>query len=150
MRVKTFFGYTAAVLATVAVMAILLETEYFARKLGDVTGQKTAPKYTGGEIVRIIEHGKYKTLQHRTVFDRLVGEKTEGFVQIDYVPLNALPDKIVDDIDFDLDGQADFRLEYNVPENSAVLTSFSSRVISLEGCYMLRERRAVRVKLLNK
>ncbi len=149
MRLRAFLRCAAA-LATAVALATFLGTDYFAYRQVSATGLQLSPQYSGGEIVRIIEHGKYKTLQHRAVFGGLVGPKAEGFVQLDYAPLNALPEIVIDDIDFDLDGTADFRLEYNVTANSAVLTPYNSRVISLEGCYTLRERRAVRVILLNR
>lgn len=150
MRIKTFVGHTAAVLSAVIALAVFLGSGYFAQKLVGATARQVGPQYTGGEIVRVIEHGRYKTLQHRALFDGLIGEKTNGFVQIDYVPASALPERITDDIDFDLDGEADFRLEYDAAANSAILTPYNDRVSDVEGCYTLRERRAVRVYLLNK
>jgi hypothetical protein len=89
-------------------------------------------------------------LQHRAVFDGLLGSKSEGFVQIDWTPLAALPAIIVDEIDYDLDGTNDFRIEYDTQNNTAVLIPYNDKVISLDGCYELKERRTVRINLRNK
>ena len=150
MRIKTFFGYTAAALAIIIALATFLGMNFFSHKLTSATGLKISPWFTGGEIVKTIDRGGYKTLQHRAVFDGLIGEKSEGFVQIDFAPLSALPDNISEDVDFDLDGTVDFHVEYDTITNTAVLTAYNKRVVSLEGCYMLKERRAVRIKLNNK
>lgn len=149
MRLQTFLGYTTAVLMMVVVLATFLGMNSFSHKLISVTGLQISPWFSGGEIVRTIDHGSYKTLQHRVVFDALIGQRAEGFVQIDFSPPAALPDKINEKIDFDLDGKIDFYLEYDVANNTAVLTAYNPRVLSLAGCYVLKERRAVRVRLRN-
>ena len=149
MRLQTFLGYTTAVLMMVVVLATFLGMNSFSHKLISATGLKISPWFSGGEIVRTIDHGSYKTLQHRAVFDALIGQRAEGFVQVDFSPSAALPDKINEKIDFDLDGKIDFNLEYDVSSNSAVLTAYNPRVLSLAGCYVLKERRAVRVRLRN-
>lgn len=149
MRLRTFFGYTAAVLTIIVALSTFLGMKFFSHKLIDVTGLKISPWFTGGEIVRIIDHGSYQTLQHRAVFDALIGQRSEGFVQLDYSPSKSLPETISEDIDFDLDGNMDFHLEYNVPTNTAKFTPFTPRAVSVAGCYVLKERRAVRISLHN-
>ena len=147
MRLQTIFGYTAAVLALIVALATFVGIKSFSHKLVSATGLTISPWFSGGEIIRTIERGAYKTSQHRAVFDGLIGQKAEGFVQIDFSPPAALPDQIKEKIDFDLDGKIDFALEYDVLANTAVLTAYNPRVLSLAGCYVLKERRAVRVRL---
>ena len=149
MRLQNFFGYTVAVIMMGVTLATFLGMNSFSHKLVNVTGLQISPWFSGGEIIRTIDHGSYKTLQHRAVFDALIGQRAEGFVQIDFSPPAALPDKINEKIDFDLDGKIDFDLEYDVANNSAVITAYNPRVVSLSGCYVLKERRAVRVRLRN-
>lgn len=149
MRLQTFLGYTTAVLMMVVVLATFVGMNSFSHKLISATGLQISPWFSGGEIIRTIDHGSYKTLQHRAVFDALIGQRAEGFVQVDFSPPAALPDKIHEKIDFDLDGKIDFALEYHVSANTAVLTANNPRVLSLAGCYVLKERRAVRVLLQN-
>jgi hypothetical protein len=149
MRLQTLFGYTAAVLMLIVALATFIGMNYFSHKLVGATGLKISPWFSGGEIVQTIDRGAYKILQHRAVFDGLIGQKTEGFVQIDFAPLAGLPDRINEKIDFDLDGKIDFALEYDVVANTAVITAHNPRVISLAGCHVLKERRAVRVRLRN-
>ena len=149
MRLQTFIGYTAAALMLIITLTTFIGMNSFSHMLVSATGLQISPWFSGGEIVRTIDYGSYKTLQHRAVFDALIGKRAEGFVQIDFSPPDALPDKINEKIDFDLDGKIDFALEYDVSSNSAVLTAYNHRVVSLFGCYVLKERRAVRVLLRN-
>lgn len=149
MRLQSFFCYIAAVLTLIVALVTFIGMNFFSHKLVGATGLKISPWFSGGEIVRTIDRGAYKTSQHRAVFDGLIGQKAEGFVQIDFSPPADLPDKIDEKIDFDLDGKIDFALEYDVIGNTAVLTAYNPRVLSLAGCYVLKERRAVRVRLWN-
>ena len=149
MRLRTFFGYTAAALTIIIALTTFLGMKFFSHKLIDVTGLKISPWFSGGEIVRTIDHGTYQTAQHRAVFDALIGQRSEGFVQLDFSPLHSLPGTISEDIDFDLDGAVDFHVEYSVPTNTAVFTPLTPRAVSVAGCYVLKERRAVRIKLQN-
>ncbi|MHC1761646.1 MAG: hypothetical protein AB9917_19450 [Negativicutes bacterium] len=149
MRLQTFFGYTTAALMLIVAVATFLGLNSFSQKLVSATGLQISPWFSGGEIIGTIDRGSYKTLQHRAVFDALIGQRAEGFVQIDFSPPTALPDQISQDVDFDLDGKIDFHLEYDVPANTAVLTAYNPRVVDLAGCYVLKERRAVRVRLSN-
>lgn len=147
MRLRAFFGYSTAALMLIIALSTFLGMKFFSHKLIDVTGLKISPWFTGGEIVRTIDHGSYQTLQHRAVFDALIGQRSEGFVQLDFSPLKSLPEIISEDIDFDLDGNMDFRVEYNVPTNTAKFTALSPRAVSVAGCYVLKERRSVRINL---
>ena len=149
MRLQTLFGYTAAVLMLIIALATFIGMNFFSHKLVGTAGLKISPWFSGGEVVATIDRGAYKILQHRAVFDGLIGQKAEGFVQIDFAPLADLPDRINEKIDFDLDGKIDFALEYDVVANTAVITAYNPRVLSLSGCYVLKERCAVRVWLRN-
>jgi hypothetical protein len=149
LRLQSFFCYIAAVLTLIVALVTFIGMNFFSHKLVGATGLKISPWFSGGEIVRTIDHGSYKTLQHRAVFDALIGKRAEGFVQVDFFPPAALPDKINEKIDFDLDGKIDFYLEYDVANNTAVITAYNPRVVSLAGCYVLKERRVVRIRLRN-
>lgn len=142
-------GYTLAILAIPLAIATFIGMNFFSQKLVEITGIKVSPWSTGGEVAKTIDHGHYRTLLHRPVFDGLFTEKSEGFVQIDWEPGDSLPTTIVEDFDYNADGTTDFRIEYDTKTNTANLTSYNPSVISLEGSYMLKQRRAVRVALYN-
>lgn len=147
MNLKACLGYAASVLAILVSGSTFLGMNYYSHQLVSVTGLKISPWYTGGKVVKTMDRGLYKVVQHRAVFDGLIGKKAEGFVQIDFLPLNGLPDVVSEDIELNLDGKTDFHLVYDVSANSAALTSYGNHGAVLEGCYKLKERRAVRIML---
>jgi hypothetical protein len=148
-KLTAIVGYTLAFLMLPVVLATFIGMPYFAEKLVLATDLKVSPWFSGGEVVRTIDHGTYQTLIHRKVFDGLVCERSKGFAQVDWTPLDALPSTIDEQIDLDGDGQADFRIELDTQTGKANLTASSSRVLGLERSYLLKKAWAVRVSLSN-
>ncbi len=146
-RMKSIIGYAAAVLSFVVALTTFFGMDMFSHRLVDVTGLTIAPGYSGGEVVRTISRDGYEIRQHRMVFDGLLGERSDGFVQIDFAPPGALPPVIQTAIELDLDGKTSFELRYDVKNNQAQLTSDDKRVVGVKDCYILKERRAVRIEL---
>jgi hypothetical protein len=149
-RLKSILGYTAAavailvMVATVAAPIMGLGITFLA-----ATGLKLSANWSGGEVVRTVDHGAYRTEIHRPVFDALIGERSDGFVQVAWRPSASLPAQISEEVDADADGRADFRVDLDTRERRAALTSYSAGVRDLEGVFRLGETLAVRVNLEN-
>jgi len=146
-RIKTIIGYFLAALALPVVLATFMGLELWSHNLASSTRITISPWFSGGEVIRTIDHERYQTLIHRPVFDGLLKERKEGFVQVDWAPLSGLPGLIKEDIDFGGDGRKDFLVELDAQAGSAVITPYSQRVINLEGCYKIGEARTIRVLL---
>jgi hypothetical protein len=150
-KVKSLLGYSIAamgiplMIAAVLVVRVLGLNQLFL----EASGLKTSANWTGGEVVQTIEHGTYQTEVHRPVFDALIGEHQEGFVQVAWRPADGLPARIDEEIDTDANGQADFRIELDTAMQQAALTPYSPSVLELEGVYDLGETLAIRVRLKN-
>lgn len=147
MHIKKYLGYTMAILALPLALATFLGMNFFSHKLVDITGIRVSPKYTGGEIQRTIDHIGYQTIIHQGVFPALFGESQDGFIQIDWTPAHALPPVITEDIDYDNDQAADFQITYDKINNTATITPYNPKVLSLAGSYILKDRRTIRVNL---
>jgi hypothetical protein len=145
--VKKTFGYTVAFLMVPLVLATFMGMGFWSEKLVAVTGLSVTARYTGGEVVRKIGHGQYETRIHRPVFDGFLWDSKQGFVQIDWTAAQSLPARLEEDIDYDGDGTADFRIELSTQDNSAKLVPVNPHVLSLEGTYNLKNGRAIRVWL---
>ena len=140
-KLKSVLGYSAAALTIpIMIAAVLIWTILPQVGIGLVsaTGLKNSPNWSGGEVVRTISHGAYETQVHRMVFDALIGERSEGFVQVTWLPPDALLARIDEEIDADGDGQADFRLEVDTANKVSTLTPYAPWVLDLEGTYSLR------------
>ena len=149
-RLTTVLGYTGAALSIlVMVAAVASPVVVLAQPFLSATGLKLSANWSGGEVARTIDHGTYRTEIHRPVFDALIGERGEGFVQVAWRPPEALPALITEDIDADADGRADFRVELDTAARQATLTRYSPGVLDLEGVFRLSETLAIRVNLDN-
>jgi len=165
-RLKSFAGYFAAALSGLVMLAtlpaLIFLTEPFCQlcrphinhrraELANirVSGLTVSAKYTGGQVAQTIDHGAYQTRVHTPAFEALIGESKEGFIQVDWAPLDRLPPRIDEETDADGDGRADLRLEVDTISKSSTLTPYAPWVLDLEGTFKLKDALMVRVRLRN-
>jgi hypothetical protein len=146
-RLKTILGYTAAVLALFVVLTTFLGNSYFSNKLVSATGIKVSPRYTGGEIVKVVENGTYRTIIHRPVYDGLLGEREEGFIQVKWESIAGLPPMIRETIDYDGDNKADFLVTLDTATGETTVLGYNPAVVSVKKTYKLDTGWAVRILL---
>jgi hypothetical protein len=145
----TIAGYTIAALATPLVLATFIGLPFWAGKLVSATGLKVSPLYTGGEVLRTVDHETYKTLIHKPVFDGLLCPRSKGFIQVDWTPMDSLPATIDETIDIYGNGQTDFHIELDSKTGAVKLTPSNSQILGLQGTYKLKKSWTVRVSLKN-
>jgi hypothetical protein len=148
-KLKAFFGYVLATLGLPIVLATFIGQSFWMNGLVSVTGLQISPWFTGDAVAHTVAHAGYETRIHKPVFMALVGERSEGFVQVDWAPLGGVPAQLAEDIDYDGDGQVDFRVELDTGTKQATVTPYGAQVIGLQGIYRLKGAWAVRVNLKN-
>ncbi|MBU0651818.1 MAG: hypothetical protein KKH02_12285 [Proteobacteria bacterium] len=146
-RARSIAGYAWAVACVVAVLATFIGNDYFSARLASATGVTISPRYSGGEIVRSIDHGAYRTVIRRPVFDGLIGERKEGFIQIEWQPVTALPPVIEDEIDFTGDGKEDFAFRLDTAAGKGALTPRNPSVIAVETLVKVNQGWVARIRL---
>ena len=146
-RLRTIMSYTLAFLATPLVMATFIGLDHWSKRLVASTGIKIYPRITGGEVVKTLDHPGYRTESHRAVFDGFLWHGKTGFVQIDWIPSRTAPRIIDEEIDYNQDGQMDFRIQLDTQTLEAKLVGYNSHVLSLGGVYRLKKGYAVRINL---
>jgi hypothetical protein len=146
-KLKSFMGYIWAVAAIIIALATFFGQSYFSRTLAVKTGITVNPKYSGGEIMKVVDHGNYKTSIHRPVFDALIGQTKEGFMQINWEPAAALPQVVREGFDYDNDGKEDFIVTLNTSTGETTLAHSNPAVLGIEKSYRLKNGWAVRVLL---
>ena len=136
-----------AIAAIIVVFATFLGSGFFSRTLVAASGVKISPLYSGGEIARSVDHGSYRALVHRPVFDALIGETSEGFIQINWEPLAGLPPVIEEQVDCNGDGKEDFSIRIDTKTGEASLTRINPLVMSIERAVKLDNGWVARVQL---
>ena len=150
-RFRAILGYTWAVAALFIVLATFFGMNGWANLFVDVTGLKINPWYDGGEVMQAVHRPGCQTQVHKPVFDALIGEQAEGFVQVTWVPAEGqtLPERLSDAIDVSGDGQPDFELDLNTRTNTVTLRKHQPWVLSVGEVLKPHDKRAVRVALKN-
>lgn len=137
-------GYAWAAAAFAAALAALASYERLGRGLA-ATGLKISPVFSGGEIVRTLDRKGYSVFLHRPVFDSLLHEKKDGFVQVDWGPADALPARITERLDLYGDGRTDSVLELDTAVPTVLLRTGDCRVGPAEKPLVVERARTVRL-----
>ena len=148
-KLKAILGYAAAALGLPIVLATFMAQGFWMQSLVSVTGWRISPWFTGDVVARTVSHDDYETRIHKPVFLALIGERPQGFVQVDFAPPGFVPAQVAEDIDYDGDGQPDFRLELDTQTRQAQLTPYSAAVSGVQGVFRLKDAWAVRVGVKN-
>ena len=116
MKLRAKLGYTAAVLTMVAALLVPFVLYGTIAKGVAALGLHVDEVYSGGPKVRSIQHGPYSIDVHRAVKPHML-QSEMPFVQLDWTPANALPQRVADVVDVDGDGQPDLRVNFDVPKD---------------------------------
>jgi hypothetical protein len=148
---KSGLGITWALLCLLGVLATFIGLGFWERTLADGTGIRVSARFSGGEVRQTIDHGAYQTLLHRLVFDGLIRERAQGFVQIDWVPREhqSLPSVIEEDFDIDGDGSVEIRVRADLTTGKAELLRQAPWVLGADPLVAADAERILRVRLRN-
>ena len=97
--------------------------------------------------MKIVEHGTYRTIIHRPVYDGLMGERREGFIQIKWQSTAGLPPMIRETVDYDGYDKADFLVTLDTATGETTLIGYNPAVVSVKKTYKLDTGWAVRILL---
>ena len=147
--IRVILGYSLAVLGVPMVLATFIGMDTWAKAFVSVTGLKVSPLFTGDDTAFTVSREGYETRVHRPVFMGLLCDRREGFIQIDFGPLDAVPATLDEPVDYDRDGTTDFRIQLDTRTAAANLTELTPAVLGLGGTYRLKDAWAVRVNLKN-
>ncbi|PKO22948.1 MAG: hypothetical protein CVU38_06725 [Chloroflexi bacterium HGW-Chloroflexi-1] len=148
-KLKSFLGYLLAALGIPVILVTFMGASVWMKTFVSITGVTISPWYTGGEVAYTVRHDGYRTEIYTPVFQALIGERDEGFVQVAWTPKGLVPARIDEEIDYNGDGVMDFRVQWDTKTDQATITPYSAYVLGLEGVYALEESHAVRVDLRN-
>ena len=150
-KLKSILGYTWAGLCFIVILATFLGLNVWERTLANGTGIHVSPVFSGGEVRQSIDHDTYRTQIHRPVFDGLISERAEGFVQIDWVPMDKqqVPAIIQEDLDINGDSIAEIHATVNTISGKVWLTHKVSWVLEAEPLVKADSEQILRIRLRN-
>jgi hypothetical protein len=144
-KIKIIAGITWAFAALILIIVLFPGLNSFSSSVARLSFMKINPNYTGGEVAgRVVSEGCTLVVR-KPVFDGLIGERKNGFVQIDW--RGTLPDKINDTVDYNLDGIPDFAIYINRKEFITDLHPVNPSVKNIETSTPTSYGWAVRVGL---
>lgn len=129
-KIKITAGLIWAVVCLILMIILYFGLGNFSSGLSKLPFMKINPNFTGGEVAREIVMESCTLAIRKPVFDGLIGEKKNGFVQLDW--RGKVPETINDTIDYNMDNTPDFVIIINRKEPTTMLTPLSPEVKNVE------------------
>lgn len=144
-KLKIIAGLAWAFAGLILILILFPGLSSFAGSASRLPFMKINPNLTGGNVARqMISEGCTLDIR-KPVFNGLIGERKNGFVQIDW--RGNVPETINDTIDYNNDGYSDFSVIINRKESKTELASFSPLVKKIGVSTQTSYGWAIRVEL---
>jgi hypothetical protein len=125
-KIKITAGILWAFLCLILIIVLFPELNTFSSAVSRLPFMKINPNYTGGEVAEQNVTEGCTLVIRKPVFDGLVRERRNGFVQIDWK--GKIPEVINDTIDYNMDKEPDFVIRINRSEPATILQAMSPKV----------------------
>lgn len=145
-KVKIIAGIAWALAGLILIIVLFPALSGFSSSVSKLPFMKLHPRYSGGEIAKQIITENYTLDIRKPVFKGLTGERKNGFVQLDW--RGTLPEKLMDTIDYNLDGIPDFRVMIDTRIKASELNAFNNKVKNITVSTPTSYGWAIRVSLL--
>jgi hypothetical protein len=142
-KIKIIAGVTWALAGLILILILFPGLNSFSSSAARLPFMKINPNYSGGEVAKQLFSQCCTVDIRRPVFDGLLKERKNGFVQIDW--RGNLPEKLSDTIDYDLNGIPDFLIQVDRNSSESQLVPFNPHVINVEISTLTSYGWAVRV-----
>ncbi len=139
-------AYLWAVACFLLIPVTFVRNDAFAEQLATLSFMKVHPVYSGGEINRTYEKDDLLISINNPVSTVLLGDRKQ-MVQVSFSKRGQLPGMIDQTIDYNLDGNPDFRVIINTTHGETSLTPIDPTVKSLWLSSRLKEDWVIRVNL---
>jgi hypothetical protein len=124
--VKIIGGLTWAFLCLIIIIGLFPALNPLATATSKLPFMKINPNYSGSYVVKEIAKTGYTIDIRKPVFNGLIGERKNGFVQIDW--RGNLSGMILDTIDYDDDSVKDFIIQIDTLNAQSKIISLNPKV----------------------
>jgi hypothetical protein len=129
-KIKIIAGVTWALAGLVLIIVLFPGLNSFSSSAASLPFMKINPNYSGGEVAKQLYSSCCTLDIRKPVFEGLLKERKNGFVQIDW--RGNLPEKLIDTVDYDLDGIHDFLVQVDRINSETRLVTFNPLVSKIE------------------
>ena len=129
--IKSLLGLIYFVITVTFGINLFMDIDGWGELIYKKMDYKVSQKFLGGEITEIFENKDFYSRIHKPVFDGVFKSSNKGFVQIDWLSNNALPDHFSEEFDYNKDGLIDFRIDFYLAEDRIFLKKYSKNVLNL-------------------
>jgi len=125
-KIKITAGILWAILCLILIIILFPGLNSFSSGVAKLPFMKINPNFTGGEVSEQIVMESCTLVIRKPVFDGLLRERNNGFVQIDW--RGKIPEVIIDTIDYNMDKVPDFMIRVDRSEPSTILQPMNPKV----------------------
>jgi hypothetical protein len=147
-KILTIIAYSWAVLCLILIPVTFIGNGAFANILAKMSFMKVNARFSGGDLDHVVSKPDYKIEINKPVFTALIGESSQGFVQVKWVG-KELPLAIRDTIDFDNNGKADFIVNIDTHNGKTEFKVLDKNVLGLQVSSKVKDSWLIRVNLKN-
>jgi hypothetical protein len=148
-RVISIIAIVWAFFCTVLILVVVINGPQLAQASAKLPFMKINPLFTGGELNYTVTKHSLVIAINKPVFEALIGKSKTGFVQVKFSGSRKALQLIEQEIDYDLDTKADFRLKINTLKNKTEFISLNPNVISVIVSSKVKNNWIVRIKVIN-
>jgi hypothetical protein len=142
-KVKIIAGVTWAMAGMILIIILFPFLNSFSSSVAKLPFMKINANYSGGAAASELIAEGCTIVVRKPVFDRLIGERKNGFVQVDW--RGNVAEKMSDSIDYDLDGAPDFLVQIDRSSIKTLLVPLNPMVTDLKTSTQTSYGWAVRV-----
>jgi hypothetical protein len=125
-KIKITVGIVWAILCLILIIILFPGLNSFSSGVAKLPFMKINPNFTGGEAAEQIVMESCTLVIRKPVFDGLLRERNNGFVQIDW--RGKIPEVIIDTIDYNMDKEPDFSIRIDRSKPSTILQPMNPKV----------------------
>jgi hypothetical protein len=147
-KLRIIPAYIWAAVCFILIPITFIKNEALAEKLARLPFMKIHPKYSGGdERIAYINNGLHISV-FEPVYSGINAKGSDGFVQVKFAGTNIIPATINEAIDYDLDGDPDFKVSINTANGATTLETLNNHVQSIQVSSKVKDYWLIRVNLV--
>jgi hypothetical protein len=147
-KLRIIPAYIWAAICFILIPITFIKNDALAEKLARLPFMKIHPKYSGGdERIAYINNGLNISV-FEPVYSGIKGKGSDGFVQVKFAGTNNMPAKIDEAIDYDLNGDPDFKVSINTSDGVTTLEKLNNHVKSIQVSSKVKDFWLIRVNVM--